>query len=250
MQTRPLGKTGLQLSLLLFCLTVPCSADPIHDAAGRGDAKTVRALLKDTWVEARDQHQRTPLLCAARGDLPGHLETVSILLTKGADIHAKDYGGMTALHHAAFHASTPKAGGDAPNQSILRLLLGKGADVNARASGTLYGGQTPLHRAAESGSLANVTRLLEARADVSAKDDSEHTVLHSVVLYSDLEKNIVPAQPPRLPHPGHRAVVKLFLDKGVEVNAKDKLGNTAYKLARDAGWTDIAELIRQRGGRE
>src|SRR5262249_26872603 len=65
------------------------------------DVSAVHALL-DTGAapNARDQHGRTPLMLAVMRGLP---EVVTILLKRGADVHARETDGnhWTALHVAA-----------------------------------------------------------------------------------------------------------------------------------------------------
>ena len=66
--------------------------------------------------------------------------------------------------------------------SVLRLLLERGADVNARTKV----GSTPLHMASSRGALEIVRLLLEYGADVEAKDDDGQTAIHLVCKHSNL----------------------------------------------------------------
>jgi uncharacterized protein len=63
------------------------------------------------------------------------------------------------------------AAGRAP--AVARLLLDAGADVNARQSG----GWTPLHSAAQSGNVEFARVLVEAGADVSVRADNQQRPL-------------------------------------------------------------------------
>ena len=71
--------------------------DEIFDAAARGDARTVRALvaLGGADANATDALGRSLLWIAARG---GHTATVRALARGGADANATDALGRTPLH--------------------------------------------------------------------------------------------------------------------------------------------------------
>jgi ankyrin repeat protein len=86
-------------------------------------------------------------------------------------------------------------------------------------------GQTPLSRAALSGYLGVARFLLDAKADVNARDYDGSTPLH------------------RATEAGHRAMVELLLDRGAEVNARDKKQNQPLHLATAKGFRSIVELL-------
>lgn len=48
---------------------------------------------------------------------------------------------------------------------------------------------------------------------------------------------------------GDTATVKTMLDRGADVNARDRIGWTALSYATWKGHADVAELLRQAGGR-
>ena len=81
-------------------------------------------LTKGADVHARTWYGSNPLLLASDS---GHLEVVQLLLANGADVDAKTKDGSTALHYAS----------ERGHLQIVRLLIAKGADVYARASGNL-----------------------------------------------------------------------------------------------------------------
>ncbi len=78
----------------------------------------------------------------ARGDT----KAVKTLLAAGADVHAKDKDGLTALMHAAISRHT----------AIVHALLDAGADVNAKSAA----GTTALTFAGRRG-YTNIVRILK-----------------------------------------------------------------------------------------
>jgi len=82
--------------LLFFTLTLaPAASGEIHDAASSGDIGKIKELLKKnpSLVNARDSdiRNRTPLSFAK------NKETAEFLISKGADVNARDYLGRTPL---------------------------------------------------------------------------------------------------------------------------------------------------------
>ncbi len=105
---------------------------------------------------------------------------------------------------------------------IVVLLIEAGADVNAKDK---YG-WTPLHRAARHGHIEVVKLLLEAGADVNAKGEFGETPLY------------------RAAWRGRTEVVKLLLAVGAEVNDKDdEHGTTPLHCAAWRGRTEAVEVL-------
>jgi ankyrin repeat protein len=96
-----------------------------------GDIETVRVLLeRGADIEARDSDNWTPLHVACAW---GHLAVTRLLLDAGADMNVRDNDGHAPLNVACiFH-----------NARIIRLLLERGVDVNIRDNW----GKSPLDRA-------------------------------------------------------------------------------------------------------
>jgi ankyrin repeat protein len=120
--------------------------DRMYAAIRAGDTAAVAALLQGgADVNMKDRRGgATPLMNAAAF---GSVETIRLLLDKGADVNARSASNATALMWAA--ADLEK----------VRLLVDKGADVNAVSEL----GHTPLILAAMSGHSSEIVRLLLSR---------------------------------------------------------------------------------------
>ncbi len=129
----------------------------LHVAVREDSGKAVEALLKSPGVDvnAINQAGETPLMLAA---IRGQLDLVKQLVQRGALVND---AGWSALHYAA-------AG---PNEHVVRFLLGRGADIDARSPN----GTTPLMMAAGYGGLSGADILIEAGADASLRNDHQMT---------------------------------------------------------------------------
>ena len=136
----------------------------IFEAAATGRAGRVRALLKSKpdLANAFAPDGFTPLGLAA---FFGHREAVEVLLDGGAQVNVSSRNALKAvpLRSAAV----------AGHLVIARLLVARGADVNARGEG----GETPLHEVAGVGRVEFAKLLLEHGADVNARGDDGKTPL-------------------------------------------------------------------------
>jgi ankyrin repeat protein len=205
------------LALGWAAVAVAGSAEDLIDAAGRGDAAAVQALLaKGTDVNAKDSNGRTALIEASLYNDNSHVEVVRALLAKGADVNAKDRSGTTALIEASRRKSPRTAHGDPARSSgyahkgnlqVVQALLAKGADVNAKGRNAT----TALIAASQGGFLEVVQALLANGADVNAKDSDGTTALMMASSFNG----------------GFLDVVQALLAKGADVNVKDSDGATA-----------------------
>src|SRR5512137_2281507 len=134
LKRRQSWKMTLSVILLLFFLGSVTSAEPLNEAAKQGNLKEVKRLIsKGANIEAKDASSATPLYNAVD---KGNKDVVEFLILKGADLNANCTDGFTPLHLA-----TVLFGGD---KEMVKLLLSHGANVNAIDRNN----DTPLHLAA------------------------------------------------------------------------------------------------------
>lgn len=107
----------------------------------------------------REKDMADAFLTAARYD---QVDRMWELIQDGVDVNAREHGGLTALHYAALRN----------NPDTLSLLLGAGADIDARSERS---GSTPLHYAAEYGLLEAVQYLIRTGCDMTARNKDGKT---------------------------------------------------------------------------
>jgi len=142
--------TGIRLSI--FEAAAAGETDRVRDLLD-GDPGLLSSFSVDGW---------TPLHLASHF---GQLETMKLLLSRGADVHSRS---KNALSNTPLHAAA--AGGSA--SAVARLLENR-ADPNAAQ----HGGWTALHQAAQSGNLEMIDALLARGANINVKSDDQTTPL-------------------------------------------------------------------------
>ena len=111
--------------------------------------------------------------------------------------------------------------------AVMRLLLDKGADINARTktqkTALMYAASRPSgfrgtpNRGSEQQALEAISLCLDRGADVNAVDDKGQAALHLSVASAE------------------DSVVKLLVERGANLQAKDGGGRTPLDLARAGG---------------
>lgn len=132
---------------------------PLMAAAGRANTEAMRLLIeKGADVNAKSSAGATALMAAA---FTGNPAGVRMLIKKGADVNVRTKRNETALANAA----------TAGNEETVKLLLDHGAEVNVQD----IRGYSPLLYAAGSDAMpaAVVKMLLAKSADINAKGDDE-----------------------------------------------------------------------------
>lgn len=109
----------------------------------------------------------SPLLNACSID-ENSADIVQQLLECGANLHAKNGDGTTAIHYAAERSE---------QEATLQLLIAHGANVNVHSEHTDHR-RTPLSRAAHFGQVATLRVLLEHGAKVDFIFENGYSILH------------------------------------------------------------------------
>ena len=234
------------------------------DAVKGNDAAAVRSLIaQHVDVDATETDGSTALHWAAQRD---NLDTVSLLLSAGANAKAANRYNVTPLFLAATNGSAAiierllKAGAD-PNSTseegetalmtaaltgktdALKVLLAAGARVNTAEP---IKGQTALMWAAAEGNASAADLLIELGADLNANSTSGFTPLLFAVRNGDIETvkvllnrgaNVNDAAPDRTSALNMAVVNAYFelaavlLDRGADPNAPDPRGSALHTLA-------------------
>ena len=205
-----------------------------------------------------------------------HYDLAAVLIEKGADPNVLDLAGMGALYAAADMNSLQWVQGrPAPiltdtldGVDIVRLLLQKGADPNARlktrplkrhhdAGSTLNFGEgtTPLMRAARTGDVAVIKALLDGGANpfLTLTDGTNALLLAAGQGYGGVRGDGIRIV---VPTPEDAAgSVQLLLDRGVDIDSFNSAGNTALHAAITRGDAVVkvlasrhARLIKNKAG--
>ncbi len=133
---------------------------------------------------------------------------------------------MTAKQRAA----RPRGPRNGDFEAIPLMLIKAGANVNRLAfEYSLYEGfiRTILGLAAHCGLVRTVRAMLAAGADVNQRDTWGGTALFDAA------------------HEGHRRVARILLAAGARANIKRRDGGTPVSIARDRGFTDLADEIER-----
>ena len=215
------------------------STTALHAAANGGNKEVVEFLIsKGAKLDARDDWGLAPLYYAALHD---YEDIVDLLLDKGPDINAKDEYGNTLLYLAVLND------GDRGRDAV-KLLISKGADVNVKGLGDL----TPLNYAIWLDYTDIVEVLVNNGADVNAKDSEGHTPYYWAVMQGRKDfvelltaKGATPVSTIHLAAClGDIEEVKAFIEKGADINAKGRSGETPLFCAVKS---DVAKFLITEG---
>jgi ankyrin repeat protein len=190
----------------------------LHCAAERGNLDIIKVLLEaGAKADARTKAGYTALEFAI---LYGHHECADHLIGHNLDL-------ATQLSHDGLPLLCVAAGSGYIN--CIRVLLRRGADVNALSSGEAHS-TSPLIQAALHGDINCLLELIAAGAKIDLECDYGYTPLLAAV------------------ENGNTACVKLLLDLGANPNCHEKeSGMTALMTAANEGHTECMRLLLDKG---
>lgn len=195
----------------------------LHMAAEFGHPQVLEELLaRKKWdIHVREQQGLTPLHVAA---FAGNVDCFKILVEKGANIKAVGDLGESVLHLAVQYVFYGEASGKQSSEcvettkKIVQILIDNGADLEAVAND----GMTPLLYS----HFLNIPFLLEMGANVNngVPSDGKH-LIHLLVESRSVD------------------LLKMTIEKGVNVNVKDGKGRMPLELAQELGFSDVVDVL-------
>ena len=241
---------------------------PLIYASREGCLDCARTLVEaGADVNQVSNYGWTPLLTAAQNR---HYKLAAFLLDHGADPNRANKGGWTPLYLATDNRNIeagdyPVRKPDMDHLDFIKLLLDKGARVNARICGLesnekeckgdttetrtnftmqwLYeDGATAFLRAAQSGDVTLMKLLLERGADPkipTAHGDTALAVASGIGWVEGVTFEWSPQE--------SLEAVKMCLDLGIDPNVVDDQGRTALHGAAHKGRTDVIQLLVDHG---
>lgn len=248
---------------------IPGNLSPLMYAAREGHIDTARLLLDaGASVNEVDKNDISPLFMAISNN---HIDMARFLIEKGANINAKDWYGRTPLfaavemRNADMDYRTFELLQTPEDRKVIldfiKMLLDKGVDPNIRVTevpplrswmyllgGSLawvdFTGQTPFLLASLSGDVATMRLLLEHGADPRIETFSGTTPLMAAA-----GVNWVFNQTYTEGEPALLEAVKLCVELGMDVNAKNSMGLTAVMGAANRGSDSIIEYLVSKGAK-
>ncbi|EPY82004.1 tankyrase-2 [Camelus ferus] len=194
--------------------------------AGFGRKDVVEYLLQNgANVQARDDGGLIPLHNACSF---GHAEVVNLLLRHGADPNARDNWNYTPLHEAAIKGKI----------DVCIVLLQHGAEPTIRNTD----GRTALDLADPS---AKAVLTGEYKKDELLESASDLVPLHNACSYGHYEVTelLVKHCAAASPYPKRKQICELLLRKGANINEKTKEFLTPLHVASEKAHNDVVEVV-------
>jgi ankyrin repeat protein len=200
-------QNGDKGSLLSVLDDEPLAARAVDE---KGISALMTALYYHQFELAEILAQRNPELSFLEACALGRVDEARRMLEHAPELVAgRSPDGFTALHLASFFGRT----------GVVRLLIEEGAPVNVPADNPSR--VSPLHSAVASRNLEVVETLVEAGADLEARQQGGYTPLMGASAN------------------GRRRMVEFLLAHGANPEACSDEGQTARDLALAKGFTDV-----------
>ncbi len=232
---------------------------PLVYAARANDIESVKVLLAaGADINQTTNYGWSPLLVATQNR---YYKLGAYLLERGADPNLGNKGNWVPLYIATDNRNIesgdyPVRRGDMDHLEFIKLLLDKGADVNARVKDstetrTVFtnqwldeNGATAFLRASQSGDVELMKLLLSKGADPKINTLLNVSPLHVAagigwvegITYEWSKETTLQA-------------VKMLIDLGLDVNLQADTGRTAMHGAAHKGRSDVVQLLFDHGGR-
>jgi ankyrin repeat protein len=146
-----------------------------------------------------------------------NLDIAANLVTKGADLGAKNRHGAQALHYASDSGPMKRIWNPEAQEKVIAFLIKSGSNPNAVDKR----GVSPLHRAVRTRSADAVRALLAGGAEVRIKNDNGSTPLHLAVQNTGRGGSGSPACKAH-----QMSIIQLLLISGADPEDKDSQGKT------------------------
>ncbi len=237
-------RAGLEPGLKTATQDVPndrAQEQPAKGGQTAGDQGAERAQLEKLGFEYKVEK----FLKAVADD---NTAVAELFIKAGIDVNAKtEKDGDTALLLAIRNK----------NEKIAKMVIDAGASLNAQNAA----GDYPLHAASDAGLCDVVRRLIAAKADVKAGGPRSLTAAASSG-FTECARALVDAGVPLNGDEGAMAaglaaargdadVVRLLIDKGMDVRSSDKYGrrliDTLLFSAAYTGKTEVIRLLLEKG---
>lgn len=145
------------------------------------------------------------------------MDVVNFLLENQADVNLKNEDGYSPILIASFNK----------DKKLLELLISKGGNINIKEN---RDNKTALWITLENKRDYEFAKyLISIGADINSVDNYNRTLLIDAVENKRLD------------------LIKFLIENGADLNIKDKFGMTAYNWASSYGYSEICELLKNKG---
>jgi ankyrin repeat protein len=235
---------------------------PLLFAARQGAVDSTRMLVElKADANLGDPNGVTPMILAI---MNGNFDVAAALLQMGANPNAADGAGRTPLFAAVdmhklewlFSRPTPKASGKLDSADVVKLLLDKGANPNARLTrrvpslqhdsaenANLTSGATPFIKAASVSDVPMMRLLVEHGADPNLTNDGNTTPLMAAAGLNWRDISSIGSEADSI------EAIKFCLEHGGNVNATNKQLETALHGAAQRGADSVVAFLASKGAK-